>query len=487
MQRNKDGEPKLFSLFGLFSLIVLCTTLLNAESFSEFKSVEASTYKDYRDQNDAAFQSYLKKQWKAYKASISPSLYKEKKPKSIAPLVEKKVPAVGPIIQIVLPVKKPIKPLKKEIPKKVIKEKQGVFSFAFLGSKLTFVRDNRVLKAQFYPLNQAGIANFFTTLASSDYGVTLEAIKSYKKRLALNDWGVYLLIKKLSNHYFKDENEAKIYRWFLFNKLSYDVKIALSENKNIYLLFYTKNIVYSTPRYHFGTKYYYIFSQYNRHNIAQIYTYEKNYPNAHKAFDFTLATLPNLQKKIEKKELKFNEYGVTYNFTIHYNKNMIAFMKSYPQVDYKIYFDAPMEDETYRDIVFGIKKYTDGKKISAAMNFVLRFVQKAFRYERDEEQFGAEKVMFAEETLYYNASDCEDRAILFAYLIKKIFGVRVLGVKYPNHMTTALFIPLNGDVLYYGKRRYVLADPTYINANIGQEMPKYRSIQPDSFIVLSQK
>jgi hypothetical protein len=92
--------------------------------------------------------------------------------------------------------------------------------------------------------------------------------------------------------------------------------------------------------------------------------------------------------------------------------------------------------------------------------------------------------MFTEETLVYKASDCEDRAVLFAQLIKKLFGVRVVGVKYSDHMSTALYIPLKGDSVRVGKRRYVMADPTYINANIGQEIPKYRDIQPESFIRL---
>jgi hypothetical protein len=90
--------------------------------------------------------------------------------------------------------------------------------------------------------------------------------------------------------------------------------------------------------------------------------------------------------------------------------------------------------------------------------------------------------MFAEETLVYDASDCEDRAILFAYLVKHIFGVSVVGVKYSDHMSTALFVPLKGASVRVGKRAYLLADPTYINANIGQEMPKYRDIEPEAFI-----
>jgi len=115
---------------------------------------------------------------------------------------------------------------------------------------------------------------------------------------------------------------------------------------------------------------------------------------------------------------------------------------------------------------------------------VLHFVQKSFQYERDNQQFGREKVMFAQETLYYRKSDCEDRAILYSYLVKELFGVGVIGVKYKDHMATALYIPMSGDTVKDGSRKFVIADPTYINASIGQSMPKYRSQIPQSFIVV---
>lgn len=111
-------------------------------------------------------------------------------------------------------------------------------------------------------------------------------------------------------------------------------------------------------------------------------------------------------------------------------------------------------------------------------------MQKAFKYERDQQQFGREKVMFANETLYYDKSDCEDRAILFAHLVKKLFKVSVVGVKYKDHMATALYIPMQGDSVKVAGKKFIIADPTYINANIGQSMPKYRSVIPVDYIML---
>ena len=159
-------------------------------------------------------------------------------------------------------------------------------------------------------------------------------------------------------------------------------------------------------------------------------------------------------------------------------------MASYPQADYETFFNAPMDDKTYKDLALSLKKYIDGKKASEAMNFVLHFVQKSFKYEQDNKQFGREKVMFAQETLFFDKSDCEDRAVLFSYLIKELFDISVVGVKYKDHMATALYVPLDGDIVTAGSRKFVIADPTYVDAVIGVSMPRYRSLQPQSYIIV---
>ncbi|OHE09049.1 MAG: hypothetical protein A2329_09160 [Sulfurimonas sp. RIFOXYB2_FULL_37_5] len=92
--------------------------------------------------------------------------------------------------------------------------------------------------------------------------------------------------------------------------------------------------------------------------------------------------------------------------------------------------------------------------------------------------------MFAQETLFFDKSDCEDRAVLFSYLIKELFDISVVGVKYKDHMATALYVPLDGDIVTAGSRKFVIADPTYVDAVIGVSMPRYRSLQPQSYIIV---
>ena len=475
MQHNKDGEQKSFNQFGRFSLLLIAAfSLAEAGSFKDFQRVQNAAFSEYKDKKDTAFESYLKSQWSEYNSFISPSLYKEAKPKVILPTSIKPVLARGPNIHL-----KVLKKAQKQAAP-LLKTSKGL-EVGFFGSLLHFSVDAKVKRARFYPQNRNGIINAFSIFASSDYNRLLYEIKKSSKSMKLNDWGVYLLVQKIAGKTFNDLDDKKLFAWFLLNKLGYDTKVGIHA-QHIALLSRTKQPIYAAAKYTIEGKSYFLLSK--NPLSGALYTYSKSYPNATKALDFSLDTLPLLVQNTQTKIRTFSMQNRQYSVSYHYNKNLIDFMNTYPQVSYGVYFSAPLQKETLSDIERSLKPYLDGKKMSYGLDFLLRFVQTAFKYERDQQQFGKEKVMFAQETLYYDKSDCEDRATLYARLVKKLFGISVVGVKYANHMATALYIPLEGASVQVHGKRYVIADPTYINANVGESMPKYRSVIPDKFIYL---
>lgn len=483
MRQNKVGEQKLFSLFGRFSLILLIgfTTLNAQQSFRDFKKSQAQSFQTYKDERDNAFNAYLKQEWKAYSVLRSEPLYEKTKPIEIEAAKPQVLKPVGPKIDV--KIKKYVDDKQEVVVLSETKPKDVMFDF--YGSSLGFDIPSGIKKANFYPQNQEGIANFFSSAASSEYEPLLEDIKKVSEKMNLNDWGIYLLVSKISDKTFTNLDNSKLLGWFIFNKLGYAVKIGL-EKQHAVLMHYSKKVIYSTPNYNFDNKKYYVIANYAKDSLGNVFSYKQDYPGSTKELDLSLETLPKLEANIESKTLTFSQYGEKYSVPISYNKNLIDFMASYPQADYETFFNAPLESVTYNGLAASLKKHIDGKKASEGMNFVLSFVQNSFKYEQDNQQFGREKVMFVQETLYFDKSDCEDRAILFSYLIKELFGVSVVGVKYSDHMATALYIPLEGDEVIVKSKKFIIADPTYINANIGVSMPKYKSIKPQSYIVVRQ-
>ena len=482
MQQNKVGEPKLFKLFGHFSLVLaLGATTLTAQTFEDFKRSKAQAFQQYKDERDSEFNKYLKQQWKAYNVVKGKPRYEKPKPTIIPATKQTVIKSVGPKVSIKVKKVKYVKPKKvEEKIKKIVVTKKDI-NFNFYGTQLGFTIPKGIKNANFYPQNQKGITNFFSSAASSDYDELISDIAKVSKSMNLNDWGTYLLVLDVSNKVFRGSDNSKLLSWFIFNKLGYAVKVGLA-SKHIILMHYSKKVIYSTPNYSFDKKKFYVLSHYAKGSVGRLLSYKQDYPGSTKPLDLSLNTLPFLESNMKSKTLSFNEYGKIYKIPYSYNKNLIDFMNTYPQADYETFFNAPIDSRTYKSIATALKKYIDGKQAGDAMNFVLHFVQKSFKYSKDNAQFNREKVMFAQETLYFNKSDCEDRAVLFAYLIKELFGITVMGVHYKGHMATALYAPMKGDYVKAGSRRFVVADPTYINSNIGQSMPQYKSQKPKNFI-----
>ena len=85
-----------------------------------------------------------------------------------------------------------------------------------------------------------------------------------------------------------------------------------------------------------------------------------------------------------------------------------------------------------------------------------------------------------EETLYYPSSDCEDRSILFSYLVTHLLGLRVIGLDYPGHIATAVqfHTPVAGKMVNYKNLQFTICDPTYVNADAGMCMPQFEHVEP---------
>ncbi|MDQ7045622.1 MAG: hypothetical protein Q9M32_06905 [Sulfurimonas sp.] len=480
---NKAGGLKLYNLFGRFSFLVLLSvafTFLNAESFSEFKKSQSDFIVKYLHEEDKLFNQYILSNWEEYSSVTATPFYTKAKPSKIPSARKLELKDKGPLI-LLASLNTSVN--QEKIQKKANEKKE--IEFDFFGENIGFNIPDGLLDAKFYPLSKKGISNFFNVAVSTEYEALIDEINKYSLAHNLNDWGKYLLIKKISYYIFSNQDEARLLRWFIFNKLGYAVKAALSK-KHIIVMYASKKTIYATPMYTLDKKNFYSISEYAKATNQKLFTYKQKYSEATKSIDLSLTSLPILGENLHTKHLVFKQNMKKYTIKYRYNKNMIDFMASYPQADYETYFNAQMDSQSYGDIVNGLRKYINGKKSSTAINFVLHFVQNAFKYQVDNEQFGREKVMFADETLYYDKSDCEDRAILFAKLVKDMFKIGVVGVKYSNHMSTALYIPLKGDTVRVHSKKYVIADPTYINASIGQGMSQYKSKRPKEFIFLQK-
>jgi hypothetical protein len=169
---------------------------------------------------------------------------------------------------------------------------------------------------------------------------------------------------------------------------------------------------------------------------------------------------------------------------IKLNKNYIDFYKTYPHCELNIYFGTPLSCTAFKSLDKYLKPMFLGMGEPRIVSILLDFVQHSIAYGTDDEQFGKERYLFAEESFFYPFSDCEDRSILMARLVERYTNLKSIGLDYPGHVSLAVEQPetTKGTFIRYNNKKFVICDPTYINAGIGMLPPELNKFKPEIVI-----
>jgi len=451
------------------------------QEFDAFTRQNQIEFDNYVEEIDKEFSDYLRENWVEFRlfAGIKPDT--TPKPLTLPifdPSIRKVKPGeipreipVQPLKGITAPVLQPVPNLPlviKSEPETPLIEPEGTI-LDFYGARLSIHYDPGLAGELPTEIHNTDIANFWDRINQANYSGLIRTLKDYRTLMNLNDWGYYMLVKKTAELISPSKNYSRLLSWFLLTKSGYRVRVAYAENQ-IALMFPSSNTI-------FGLRYF-VIDQVKFYapefTPNQIYTYEQDFPGATGVFDLNVYNALNIGDQFAERTFNFSFKNRAYSITIKYNLNSIDFYKDFPLCDLNIYFDAALTPESKESILNALKPQLSGLSAAYAVDFLLNFVQKGFPYKTDQEQFnGEEKYFFPEEDLYYQYSDCDDRAVFFAYLVKELLGFKVIGVVYPGHIATAVRFPSEeaGDFVTYKGEKYLIADPTYINAPFGCTMP----------------
>lgn len=186
-----------------------------------------------------------------------------------------------------------------------------------------------------------------------------------------------------------------------------------------------------------------------------------------------------LNVKGDKHNYTLTQGGITVKGTV--NERLMKMVYKYPQMPVPCYAQSVLDNDTRREVEEQIKTQIGTQASLSSVNRLLHFVQSAFAYATDDEQFGFEKPYFFEELLYYPKCDCEDRSVFYATLLRRIMGVNNHLINFPGHECVSIAIPgesISGSYYEQDGLQYYISDPTYIGANTGLCMPQYRSTAP---------
>ncbi len=300
--------------------------------------------------------------------------------------------------------------------------------------------------------------------------------------LGLNEWGYYCLLRSVADKVFEKDNDKVLFCFYMLrNEGDFKTRIARGKDTGdmtLLIAIDNKLEVYS-----------YSFFRLNDENNTPVKYYTVFGGNGKEAvysYDFCKQDASKKQMSLDfYKNLNMGRCDISRTLkltkdktlTLPYNSAHIAYLNDVPMTMFPIYFASPISIEAQNTLT---REFTELQKENTPYQFIsilLHFVQTAFDYQTDDEQFGYEKYFYPEEVIAYPYSDCEDRSSLFSWLVTTYTDAKVIGLQYEGHVATAVCFgdgfSTDGDSFSYGGKRYYVCDPTYINASVGMTMPQF--------------
>lgn len=488
----------LLSLLFVFPL----TAQSRREALLEYQARRRQAYTEFRDNYRKACADFMRKRWEAFRSEApvpvparrEPDIPVTKRPDAPSVPTQDKMP-YDKVVDLPEPAPEmPDAPGIAEtpaVPDKPVAGKGTAGSSAETGRKPVAGTDapavdtSRPCKFTFYgtdcsvslaakhrfslaSVQEGSVANAWERVSGGSFDAAAAECLALKKALGLNDWGYYDLVRTLGDAFCgRKSNESVVLQSFLMAEAGYKVRLARGDGR-LFLLLALDGQVYARPYFKIDGQVFYILDDVPRaasYNICN-FTIPGERP-----LSLAMPEPPLFAQKAAVPAVR-NFDGVV-STTVTVNRNLMDFYTNYPPCHWSVYaataLTAPVRGQLYPPLRGAVA----GKGEREAAELLLHYLHRAFPYKTDDAQFGAERTFFAEEMYYYPYSDCEDRSILFARLVKDLLGLDVVLLYYPAHIATAVCFrdDVKGDYMQLGSKRYVICDPTYIGSDVGEAMP----------------
>lgn len=506
----------------LVILCCLCPIVASAQSFEEYKRQQQEKYKSYaqkkaeefrayRDRVNAEYADYMRKAWtkeEAQPAKPLPKRPEPPKPEMRKPLDMPKfdVIPIGDIIASEKPdLKKPIPIIPiAELERLVINEKSNENvndnenhndNVNLNGNENKKETQNEKPKAEGFAFQWCGqtwrvplepqhrfrlrgtkegdVADAWKTLSEAKYAGIVAACLKIRDSYQLPDWSYLQFLKAMADAFLPGmKNEARLLDMFILSQSGYQVRIARS-NDQLHLLVPSSGEIYEYTYLTIGGRKYYVTDKTS--GRASFFVYERDFPRE-QPFTWQISKLPLLSAESTTRTLKAQRYPEV-EATVNVSKGLVELMSQYPRCNNCNYYAlASLSEQAKKGLYPALRQKIEGKNKLAAVDILLDFVQTAFKYQTDDQQFGDERPLFGDETLFYPYCDCEDRSILFSILVRELVGQDVVLLSYPEHMATAVQFDddVQGDHMMVDGKRYVVCDPTFIGSHVGEAMPRFK-------------
>lgn len=332
-------------------------------------------------------------------------------------------------------------------------------------------------------VREKSVADTWDHLFLLDDGILVCDLHSLISRLNLNDWGSYMLVRSCASAIFHSADLQTVASVYWLNDLGLDCRIA-RVGKSLLPLFKCEQPVYARKYIQLGGSIYYIDGDMPLEDES-LQTYSFPSWNKIKALNLELSAAPLFYESSGLFVHSWHTSVLEGDIDVSIDNCILNFYDSYPQTIMPVYARTAPEKNFSNTLIETLSERVKGMSRADAVRTILKMMHQDFGYKVDSEQFGYEKVFFCEENFKYEYNDCEDRAILFSYLVRSLLGLNVVMLEYPDHVNCAVAVDgvHKGQYVELHGRRYYVCDPTYIGADIGMS-PVPATTKPNKVWVL---
>lgn len=451
-----------------------------SQSYEEFRQGIKDRHKEFTERMHSNYKKFLKGEWVPFDVheGDKPKVYPKPviPPEQTTPLAEdayrRKVKEVEKALEIT--------PRVAGTTPEVKKNSMGTMvDVNFYGMAVSTPHTPVTLEEELTSSQQ--IFNQWDALDRNETATKLvPALRATCDKLGLNDYFTYVFVRDYVNATQPTAGQMSrtVMICYLLSNMGYDVRLARNQNFIGYnLLPFAQNITVR-PYLVFGDRQYYLFncdSEMTKPDMLYTCAVTKG-ADTGKDFDLVVKEL-KLPENPHPFNVKFDDLSISGNV----NLNVMQLLRDYPQMTMAGFAMSDAQPGLRKQIVESLKAQLDSLSQHQAVDKLLYFVQKGFRYEYDEVLHGREKTNFFEESLFYPACDCEDRSIFYSYLLWNVLGVKNQLLSYPGH--EAVGVMLNEDIsgTYYTDNlgeKYYISDPTNIGAPTGVPQTAFRDVAP---------
>ena len=365
------------------------------------------------------------------------------------------------------------------------------YSFSFYGAPVTLELPQSLLQAPSLKpgASKEELEQRIRDWNQDDLRALAENLKVSAAAMQLDDVACARLMNVCTRNLYGDNPDAMLMEWLLLRHASYDAVLGTGSKLSVYLqfAFLTEGTQFIT---YMGKKYTLPQGEPDPFSGKETVFVSTEEPATEgNALFFNMRQLPQLGKSRRLRKCMFTFNETVYKLYVPWMDDVVDYLNDLPVIQLgPLFYETPVNVWARKLLLDSFSLWTAGFSQRQTLDFLLTFVQQVFPYRRDRDYMKYDRHNFSEQTLAAPYADCEDKAVLFAQLVRDVMGYSSLFIYNAQlqHISVAVAWPFSGvgQTIQHQSTNYLICEPANYGYRAGESrLPEH---EPGVIIPLQQ-